>query len=145
MSTDIEPATMLPLESDAHFGKGSITGIPVTEASDSEIAEIEIVLGARHLYFEVKNSHGSAVAFDEFTIQRRPHKNAAWEMLANEAGDYTDAGMQAPFLEVSGEPVTLAQNASTFIRMELQCTQAVRIAASGNGAASTADIHYRVQ
>lgn len=136
------PTTSLPKEGDPHFGEGTFTGITVTEAVDSVIQTIDIILGADHISFEVKNSHAS-VAFDQFEIQRRPHASASWESIASAAGDYSSP--QVPILEVQGAPVTLAAAASTFIRVEVEATDAIRILASGNAAATTADIHWSIQ
>lgn len=136
------PATQLPSPGDPHYGDGTVTGIAIAAAADQEIKDINIILGAAHLSFEVKNSHAS-VAFDAFTIQRRPQGSASWETIASIAGDYSTP--QLPILEVQGEPVTLAAAASVFIRMEVEATDRVRIAASGNAAATTADIHWSIQ
>ncbi len=127
----------------ADFGQGTILAITVTAASDSIIRTIVIPRGATRLFFEVKNSHGSSVAFDQFTIKRRTHASGSFETIANASGDYTSP--QIPILEVSADPTTLAQNAIVHIRMDVEATDAVRILASGNAAESTADIHWRLQ
>jgi len=136
------PATSLPSPDDARYGEGTTTGITVTAAADSEIADINVLLGSTHLFLEVKNSHAS-VAFDQFDIQRKPQGAASWETIATAAGDYSSP--QIPILEVQGAPVTLAAAASTFIRMSVEATDRVRILASGSGAASTANIHWSIQ
>ncbi len=141
MTTTITPATALPKQGEAHFGEGVDTAITVTAATNSVIREIDIILGASRLYFEVKNVHAS-VAFDEFTIQRRTMGSGAWETIANAAGDYSSP--QVPILEVQGAPVTLAAAATVFIRMDVEATDAVRILASGNAAESTADLFYGI-
>ncbi len=142
MTTTITPASELPYQAGAHFGEGSDTAITVAAASNSVIREIDIILGASTLFFQVKNVHAS-VAFDEFVIQRRTLAAGAWETIANAAGDYSSP--QVPILEVQGAPVTLAAAASVFIRMDVEATDAVRILASGNAAASTADLFYGIQ
>ena len=142
MTTTIVPATQLPKPGDAHFGEGTETGIAIAAAADQTLKEIDVILGGTHLSFEVKNSHAS-VAFDVFKIQTRPQASASWQTLASIAGDYSSP--QVPILEVQGAPVTLAAAASVFIRMEVEATDAVRILASGNAAATTADIHWSIQ
>jgi hypothetical protein len=136
------PASQLPSPDDPHYGEGTETGIAIAAAASQTLKTIDIILGGTHLFFQVKNSHAS-VAFDEFTIQRRPQASAAWETVASIAGDYSSP--QLPILEVQGAPVTLAAAASTYIRMEVEATDAVRILASGNAAATTADIHWSIQ
>lgn len=127
----------------ADFGQETDTAISVTAAADSIVKTIAIPRGATRLSFEVKNSHGSAVAFDQFTVKRRFHPSGSFETIANASGDYTSP--QVPILEVSADPTTLAQNAIVFIRMDVEATDAVQILASGNAAVSTADIHWRLQ
>lgn len=136
-------AERLATSKGADFGGGTVTGISVTAAADSVVQLILIPFGATRLFFEVKNSHGSAVAFDQFTIKRRSDPAGSFETLANASGDYTSP--QIPILEVSADPTALAQNAIVHIRMDVEATDAVQILASGNVAVSTADLHWRIQ
>ena len=132
-----------PTSRGADFGQESDTGINVAATADSIIRTIDVPRGATRLFFEVKNSHASSVAFDQFTIKRRTHASGSFETIANLSGDYTSPPI--PILEVSADPTTLAQNAIVHIRMDVEATDAVQILASGNGAVSTADIHWRMQ
>jgi hypothetical protein len=132
-----------PTSRGADYGEGTITGKSIAAAANQELITLTIPRGATRFYFEVKNSHASAVSFDEFTIQRRAHPSGNWSTTASIAGDYSSP--ESPLLEVDGAPVTLAQNASAFIRMDVEATDAVRILASGNAAVTTADFHYGVQ
>jgi hypothetical protein len=132
-----------PTSKGADYGEGSVTGKSIAAATEQELQTIIIPLGARRLFFQVKNSHATSVAFDEFKVQRRPTVSAAWSTIASINTDYSS--FASPFLEVQGAPVTLAQNASTFIRMDVEGTDAVRLLASGNAAVTTADLHYRIQ
>ena len=132
-----------PTSKGADYGEGLDTGISIAAAADQLLQQITIPLGATRLFFQVKNSHASSVAFDVFKVQRRPTADSAWSTIASINTDYSS--FSSPFLEVQGAPVTLAQNASTFIRMDVEGTDAIRILASGAGAVTTADIHYRVQ
>lgn len=124
---------------DEDFQTNSITLIAVTEATASVIKEILCPVGMRWLYFDVTNT--GAVAFDEFTIQRRAHDDSAWETIANAAGDYDSP--QLPITEVQGAPVTLAAAATVYIRMQVNGTRGVHVLASGNGGATTATLNYR--
>lgn len=126
----------------ADFGQGTESATTLSAAADNDILIVTIPRGATRLFFEIKNV-GPGPSFDAFTIQRRPHGSADWETLASVAGDYSSP--QLPILEVQGAPVTLANGAAAFIRMDVEGTDAVRLAGSAAPALATYDLHYRIQ
>ncbi len=122
------------------IGGGEITDITVTAAANSVIQTIASPPEATSILVTIKNSH-SSVAFDQFDVSRRATINAPWEVVADAAGNFTVP--QPPLNQVSGAPVTLAAAASTHLKIDLSGTQSVRFRASGNGAATTAEIYWR--
>jgi hypothetical protein len=126
----------------AHFGEGEITGMTLAFVPDWVLLTLDIPLGAKVVFIEVKNT-GSTNVFDQFDIQRRVNKSGDWSTIATSAGDYSTP--LSPLLEVQGAPVTLAAGKTAFIRMDVECTDAIQILASADTSGVFVDIHYRIQ
>lgn len=93
--------------------------------------------------FTVKNTHAT-VAFDAFQLQTRTHPGADWETLASSAAQFTTA-LVAPLRHCSASPVTLAAAAKVTFSMDVDAFHSVRLMASGNAAASTAEVAVGVR
>lgn len=131
-----------PTSRGGDYGFGNVTAITLAAGSDTTIKRIPIPPGATWLGVEIKNSHATSVAFDTFIITRRFHASGNWETIANAAGDFTSP--QSPIIEASASPVTLAQNALVYLRIQVEATESVRFQASGAAAESTAELRYRL-
>ena len=128
-----------PTSKGADYGSGDKTAIAVA-ATDTFICTLTVPTGATRLFVQVKISHGSAVAFDKFTMFWRPTADASFDAFATAAGDYSTP--LHPLLSVTGAPVTLSQNSISSIQVDVTGAQAITILASGNAAPTTADLHY---
>lgn len=118
---------------------GTLTDIPVSAAT-TILTTLAVPIGMRWLFIEVKNSH-AGVDFDAFALLRRVHADGSFSTFANSAGDFSTP--VSPLLDADGAPVTLGASNSAFIRMRVEGTESIRITASGNGAASLAELYYR--
>lgn len=90
-------------------------------------------------YITVKNSHGT-VAWDAFNIAIRSTTNAAFVTQANSAIDFTSPTI--PLIDASASPTALLAGASVMIRYDISGIDAIRLQASGDGAASTAEVYF---
>lgn len=115
------------------------TGITVVAGSADTIQTIIVPHGASIMYLTVKNSHAS-VAWDAFDVSIRPTTNAPWKVHASLAGDFT--APKKPMLDASGSPVALAVGGVEMMAFAVGGIDALRLRASGNGAASTGEVYY---
>jgi len=115
------------------------TGITVAAGTNTTIQTINILNAAELCTITVKNSHAT-VAWDVFIVSLRATKNAPWVIHASSAGSFTTP--VHPLKSASGSPVTLAAAASQRMTFEVSSFDAIRLQASGSGAASEAEVYF---
>jgi len=115
------------------------TGIAVADGTNTTIQTIIVPNAARFCTVTVKNSH-ETTAFDAFNVAFRPTTNAPFVTHASIADSFTTP--VHPLLSTSGSPVTLAAAASVRMEFLVSSIDAIRLQASGAGAAGTAEVYF---